>query len=295
MIIQSRGHRIFQIFNGIFMTLVCLIILYPIYYMVIISLSDGAAVMTGKVKLFAIDFTLRAYHASVQDEMFVNSYWNTILITVSGTAVSMFLTTLFAYPLSRKDFYGRRVIMALATFTMFFTGGMIPNYLLVMNLHMNDSYWALILPAAVSIYNMIVMRTFFQGIPFDITESAYIDGANDMTILWRIILPLSKPIIATMVLFYSVGLWNGFYNALLYLSDKRLYPIQLFVRSVVLAGETLSADMANNMSSEGGVGLLAEQSTKYATIILSMLPILAVYPFVSRYFKNGMMVGSVKG
>lgn len=289
------GERSFRIINITVMFLISLVILYPIYYMIIISLSDGAAVLTGQVKLLPHGLTMRAYNAATRDALFLNSYKNTAIITIVGTMINLMMTILCAYPLSRKDFYGRKTIMALATFTMFFTGGMIPNYLLVTQLGLNDSFWALILPGAISIYNMIVMRTFFQGLPFEITESAYIDGANDFVILLRIILPLSTPIVCTMILFYAVGNWNGFYSALLYLSDKKLFPVQLFVRSVVLAGETLSMEMANNMSQESGGGLLAEQSTKYAIIILSMLPILIIYPFVSRYFKSGVMVGSVKG
>jgi putative aldouronate transport system permease protein len=293
---QNRGWtpKLFLVGNIALMVLLSLAILYPIYYMAIISLSDGAAVLTGQVKLYPIGITLRAYQASLQDPLFRNSYKNTAIITLLGTIINIVMTILCAYPLSRRDFNGRRVLMALATFTMFFSGGMIPSYLLVTALRLNNTYWALVLPGAISVYNMIVMRTFFQGIPFEITESAYIDGANDVTVLFRLILPLSTPIILTMVLFYSVGHWNGFYNALLYLTEKKMYPIQLFVRSVVLAGETLSIDMANKASESGG-GLLAEQSTKYAIIIISILPILAVFPIISRYFKTGVMIGSIKG
>lgn len=264
--------------------------------MFIVSISDGVAVMTGQVTLHPVGFSLRAYRAAMKDSYFLNSYWNTIVITVSGTIVNLVMTALFAYPLSRPDFYGRKLLMRCAVFTMFFTGGMIPTYMLVTNLGLGNTYWALILPGAISVYNMIIMRTFFEGIPFDLTEAAYIDGANDVRILCSVILPLSKPIIWTMVLFYAVGHWNGFFNALLYLTDKSQYPIQLFVRNVVLSGDTLSMAMTTyNSSTEVGAEMLSESAAKYAIIIMSMLPILVVFPIVSRHFKSGVMIGAIKG
>lgn len=293
---KGKGYRIFQVFNALLMTGVCLIVLFPIYYMFIVSISDGAAVMSGQVNFLPVGFSLRAYRAAFKNNDFLKSYWNTIVITVSGTALNLIMTTLFAYPLSKKSLPGRTFFMRMAVFTMFFTGGMIPSYMLVTNLGLGNTYWALILPGAISVYNMIIMRTFFEGIPAELTEVAYIDGANDIQILWRVILPLSKPIFFTLLLFYAVGHWNGFFNALLYLNDKSRYPIQMFVRGVVFSGETLSMAMASyNSSSEVGAELLSEEGAKYAIIILSMIPILVVFPIVSRYFKSGVMVGAVKG
>ena len=294
---QSKGYKVFKVFNAILMTLICLAILYPIYYMVIVSLSDGAYVLSGRVTWRPMGSTFRAYRAILRDELFINSYKNTLIITGLGTLINLLMTMLCAYPLSRKELPGRRAMMTFATFTMFFTGGMIPNYLLVTSLGLGGTYWAVILPGAISVYNMIIMRTFFEGIPVSLTEAAYIDGASDMRVLFNIVLPLSKPIIMTMILFYAVGHWNGYFNAMLYLNDKEMYPIQLFVRSIVLAGETLSASMASNVdaSAEYGATLLAEQSTKYAVVILAMLPILIIYPIISKYFKGGVMIGAVKG
>lgn len=293
---KGAGYRIFQGFNILLMTAICLMVLFPIYYMVIVSISDGTAVMTGQVTLTPVGFSLRSYRAAMKDSYFLNSYWNTIVITVSGTLVNLFMTTLFAYPLSRPGFMSRKFLMRCAVFTMFFTGGMIPTYMLVTDLGLGNTYWALILPGAISVYNMIIMRTFFEGIPADLTEAAYIDGANDVRILVSVILPLSKPILWTMVLFYAVGHWNGFFNALLYLSDKSQYPIQMFVRNVVLGGDTLSMAMTTyNSSTEVGAEMLSEEAAKYAIIIMSMLPILVVFPIVSRHFKSGVMIGAIKG
>ena len=293
---QGKGYRIFSVFNILLMILICLMIIFPLYYMLIVSISDGAAIMSGQVNFLPVGFSLRAYRAAFKDANFIKSYWNTVVITTCGTTVNLLMTTLFAYPLSRSDLMGRKLLMKIAVFTMFFTGGMIPSYMLVNSLGMNNTYWALILPGAINVYNATIMRTFFEGIPMDMTEAAYVDGANDVRILWQVILPLSKPILFTLLLFYAVGHWNGFFSALLYLSDKSTYPIQMFVRSVVFSGDTLAMSMASyNSSTEMGAELLSEEGAKYAIILLSMVPILVVFPFVSRYFKSGVMIGAVKG
>lgn len=293
---EGPAYRAFRIMNAVLMALICAVILFPIYYMVITSFSDGAAVMSGQVNFWPVGFSLRAYRAAVRDAYFLGSYLNTVVIAVCGTLINLFMTTLCAYPLSRPDFCGRKVFMRLCVFTMFFTGGMIPNYLLVTSLGLGNTYWAIFLPGAISVYNMIIMRTFFEGIPMELTEAAYIDGASDYTILLRIILPLSAPVMSTMVLFYAVGHWNGFFSAMLYLSDKAMYPIQLFVRSIVLSGETLSMAMTEyNSSTELGAEVLSEEAMKYAVIVMSMIPILVVFPIVSRYFKSGVMIGAIKG
>ena len=293
---QGKGYRIFSVFNILLMILICLMIIFPLYYMFIVSISDGAAIMSGQVNFLPVGFSLRAYRAAFKDANFIKSYWNTVVITACGTTVNLLMTTLFAYPLSRSDLMGRKLLMKIAVFTMFFTGGMIPSYMLVNSLGMNNTYWALILPGAINVYNATIMRTFFEGIPMDLTEAAYVDGANDVRILWQVILPLSKPILFTLLLFYAVGHWNGFFSALLYLSDKSTYPIQMFVRSVVFSGDTLAMSMASyNSSTEMGAEMLSEEGAKYAIILLSMVPILVVFPFVSRYFKSGVMIGAVKG
>lgn len=296
-IYKTPSYRAFQIFNVLLMISICFLILYPLYYMLIISFSNGSDVLSGNVRWYPMGITTRAYRAILRDGSFVGSYKNTIIITLLGTTVNLIMTTLAAYPLSRRDLMGRKFMMKCATFTMFFTGGMIPNYLLVTSLKLHNSYWAIVIPGAISVYNMIIMRTFFEGLPVSLSEAAYIDGASDIGILLRIVVPLSKPIFLTMILFYAVGHWNGYFSALLYLNDETMYPIQLFVRKIVLAGETLSINMAANVVAEGtehGMTMLAEQSTKYAIVILSILPILIVYPIISKYFKSGVMIGAIK-
>ena len=295
---ESKGYRVFRVCNAIFMVLLCLFILYPLWYMLIVSISNGTAVLAGKVTILPVDITFKAYETILRDKQFLNSYKNTIIITVLGTTINLIMTTLCAYPLSRPELLGRKVMMRIATFTMFFTGGMIPNYLLVTGLGLTNSFFAVVLPGAINVYNMILMRSFFEGIPSALIEAAHIDGANDLTVVSRIILPLSKPIMLTMLLFYAVSHWNGYLSSLLYLNDKNMYPIQLFVRSIVLSGETLSLNMESNLvgaDTEFGAVMLAEQSTKYAIVIMSILPILIVYPIISKYFKGGIMIGAVKG
>ncbi|MDO4331191.1 MAG: carbohydrate ABC transporter permease [Eubacteriales bacterium] len=284
------------IFNGINTLLMCAVIfvvIYPIYYMVIVSVSSADAVMAGRVRFFPSGFHLDVYKQFLTDGYFLKTYKNTAIITLLGTSINIVMTIICAYPLSRRDFYGRGIITAFITFTMFFSGGMIPNYLLINQLKLLNTYWAVVLPGAVNVFNMIIMRTSFQGLPEELTESAYIDGANDLQLLYKVVLPLSKPIIATMVLFYAVAHWNGYVHAMFYFTDKNLYPVQLYLRSLVLSGMTESATL--NMEMAAGVGGIAQRSIQYGMIIVSALPILVIYPFISRYFEKGVMVGALKG
>lgn len=291
----QKGHD-GLIFNGINTLLMCAVIfvvIYPIYYMVIVSVSSADAVMAGRVRFFPSGFHLDVYKQFLTDGYFLKTYKNTAIITLLGTSINIVMTIICAYPLSRRDFYGRGIITAFITFTMFFSGGMIPNYLLINQLNLLNTYWAVVLPGAVNVFNMIIMRTSFQGLPEELTESAYIDGANDLQLLYKVVLPLSKPIIATMVLFYAVAHWNGYVHAMLYFTDKNLYPVQLYLRSLVLSGMTESATL--NMEMVAGVGGIAQRSIQYGMIIVSALPILVIYPFISRYFEKGVMVGALKG
>ena len=242
--------------------------------------------MGGKVRFWPIGIHLDVYKQFLTDEYFLKTYKNTAIITLLGTSINMVMTIICAYVLSRKDFYGRRIIMAFVTFTMFFSGGMIPNYLLINQLGLLNTYWAVVLPGAINVFNMIIMRTSFQGLPEELTESAYIDGANDLQLLYKVVLPLSKPIIATMVLFYAVAHWNGYVHAMLYFTDKNLYPIQLYLRSIVLNDMTESTTL--NMELVAGVGGVAQRSIQYGMIIVSALPILLIYPFVSKKFEKGV-------
>lgn len=292
---EGRGSVIFNIVNVTLMAVVMLLILYPIYYMICVSVSDSTAVMTGRVRFLPIGFHLDVYKQFLTDSYFLGTYRNTAIITILGTSINIIMSTLCAYPLSRKDFYGGGIITGMVTFTMFFSGGMIPAYLLVNQLKLLNTFWSVVLPGAINVFNMIIMRTSFQGLPFELTESAYIDGANDVQILSRIILPLSKPILATMVLFYAVQHWNGYVHAMLYFTDKNMYPIQLYVRSLVLTGLTEMSSLNMDLTSGAGGYMVAQRSIQYGVIISAMLPILLIYPFISKYFEKGVMIGSLKG
>ncbi|MGG1515947.1 carbohydrate ABC transporter permease [Paenibacillus oryzisoli] len=263
--------------------------LYPLYYVVIVSVSDGISVMRGEVRWLPIGMNFEAYRAVLDNPLVLRAYGNTILYTVVGTFINVMMTALCAYPLSRNRFYGRNVFTFFIIITMLFHGGLIPNYLVVFRLHMLNSIWAIVIPTAINVWNMIIMRTFFQNIPNEIYESAHIDGAHDMKIFLRIVLPLSMPVIATMCMFYAVAHWNSFFPATLYLSDSKLYPIQVIVRNYVIDGLVSSGSNAESDSKT------IVTSMKYAFIFITLLPILAVYPFIQKYFVKGVMVGSLKG
>ena len=263
--------------------------------MFIVSISDATAVMTGKVSVLPVGFHLEVYKQFLTDDYFLGTYKNTAIITILGTAINIIMSILCAYPLSRQDFYGGKIITAMVTFTMFFSGGMIPAYLLVNQLKLLNTYWAVVLPGAINVFNMIIMRTSFQSLPGELSESAYIDGANDLQVLLKIVLPLSKPIIATMVLFYAVAHWNGYVHAMLYFTDKNMYPIQLYVRSLVLSGLTEMTSLSMDLSTGSDAFGVAQRSIQYGAIIVATLPILFIYPFISKYFEKGVMIGSLKG
>lgn len=288
---RSIGSRLFDILNIVFMIFVVFVTLYPFYHVAIVSLSDGNAVLRGEVGFFPVGLTLDSYKLVMEGKTIPRSLLNSVLYTTVGTLVNLSFTALCAYPLSRPYFSGRKVFTWMVTVTMFFSGGLIPLYLLVMNLGLLNTIWALVLPAAISPWNMFIMRTYFQGIPEDLYEAAIIDGANDLQILGKIVLPLAKPIMATLLLFYAVGHWNSWFDALIFLDEKSKFPIQLIMRSVVVLGrfeETNLIDAASDF-------VVIEKTLKYATIMVSTLPILAVYPFVQKYFVKGVMIGAIKG
>ncbi len=272
--------------------LIILVVLYPLVFVVSASFSDPAKVLGGEVWLLPKGVTLEAYDNILHNGRIWTGYSNTILYTAVGTAINMVMTILAAYPLSRPDLPGRKPLMVLITLTMFFGGGLIPTYMLVKNLGMVDTMWALIVPGAIATYNLIVMRTYFQSsIPWELQEAAHMDGCSNWRLLLSIILPLSKPILAVMVLFYAVGHWNSFFGALIYIREETRYPLQLVLREILLISQADAVDA--NVGLEAKV-LLAE-SVKYAAIIVSSLPILILYPFVQRHFVKGVMIGSIKG
>lgn len=291
---RRKKIRLFDVVLGIIMILISIAAVYPLYYVYINSVSGGAYVGANKVTLFPKGFTTYAYSIVFQNSTIVRSFFNSVFYTVAGTMLSVILSACCAYPLSRKDFYGKRIFTSIILFTMFFNGGIIPLFLTITDLHIYNTIWAILLPSCISVYNVIVMRTFFQSISYELTESAYIDGANDWHVFLKIILPLSKPILATMTLFYGVANWNSFYNALMFLNDKLLYPLQLVLRSIVIDGST--SEMAYMASSEGSLSVpIDTKSIKYAVTAVTTLPMIIIYPFVFKYFEKGVMIGSVKG
>lgn len=287
---RSFGSRLFNAVNTIIMALVILVTLYPFYHMAVVSLSDGNAVLSGRVGLWPVGLNFKTYEMVFKNRMVARSLLNSVVYTSVGTVINLVMTALCAYPLARPKFSGRIFFTWVVTVTMFFSGGLIPLYLLVMQLGLRNSMWALVLPPAINVWYMFILRTNFQQIPEDIYEAAVIDGANDVQTLFRIILPLAKPVLATLLLFYAVGHWNEFFNALIFLDDRVKYPVQLVMRNIVILG----ALQGNELSPSVELAV-TERTLKYATIMVSTLPILAVYPFVQRYFIKGVMIGAIKG
>jgi len=294
MVKESAGDRLFDIINYILLAIVLTIVLYPLIFVAVASISNPAAVVKGEVWLLPKEINFTGYEKVFANKEILNGYMNTILYTVVGTIVNVGMTILAAYPLSRKDFRGRNIFTALFVFTMFFSGGLIPTYLIVKDLGMTNTMWALIIPNAVAVWNIIIMRTFFQqSIPFEIQESAQIDGCGNFKILLRIILPLSMPILAVMTLFYSVAHWNSFFSALIYLTERDKYPLQLFLREILI--QSNMQDMIQTSEESLAKTIMEAESIKYALVIVANLPILMLYPFLQRYFVKGMVIGAIKG
>ncbi|MDR9744375.1 carbohydrate ABC transporter permease [Paenibacillus sp. FSL F4-0087] len=294
MLVESRGDRIFNVINHFLLITITLIVIYPLVFVLSASFSDPQAVLRGEMFLWPKGINLHSYEKIFQNKDILRGYTNTLIYTSVGTLINLVMTILAAYPLSRKDFIGRNAIMALFVFTMFFSGGLIPTYMLIKNLGMLNTFWVMIIPNAVSIWNIIIMRTFFQqSIPNELHEAATIDGCSNIQTLTRIILPLSMPIIAVTILFYAVGHWNAFFNAMLYLSDKDKFPLQLILREILIQGQT--NDMVK-MSTESAIKQQREvEGIKYAVLVVANIPVLLLYPFLQRYFVKGVMIGAIKG
>ena len=289
---KTNGEKAFSVFNVIFLAVISIICLYPMLYVAFASLSSSQMLMrhTGLL-LHPMGFNLNAYVKVFQNPMIVKGYANTLIILVLGVSVNMILTALGASFLTRQNVYFKKHIMLLIIFTMYFSGGMIPTYLTVRSLGLYNTVWAVILPTAVSTYNLIIMRTGFASIPRGLDEAATIDGANQFVIFSRIYLPLSKAILAVIFLYYAVGSWNAWFNASIYLNDREKYPLQLVLREILISSDTGSRISDGSMSDFEGIGL----SIKYAAIMVSTLPILVVYPFIQKYFVKGVLIGSLKG
>lgn len=290
---QSAGDRAFNIVNAIVMTLTTLAIVYPLYYVLLASITDPVVVSSGKLLLYPEAPYFEGYTRALHYAPLWTGYGNTLKYTLVGTAVALFCTIPAGYALSRIDLPGRRVLMFLFTFTMFFSGGIIPLYLVVRQLHMYDTIWAIVLPVAVSAYNLIVCRSFFDtGIPNELLEAAKIDGCNDFKFFFRIVLPLSSTIIAVMCLFYATALWNMFFNPLMFLSGKENMLLQVVLRDLVLLNQ---ANSITSSAEEIAMRQKLAEQLKYCIVVLAAAPLLIVYPFLQKYFAKGVMVGAVKG
>ena len=290
---RSRADKAFDILDYVLLTIAFLIVAYPLYFVVIASVSDPIAVYEGRVILYPIKPTLEGYARIFSYESLFIGYRNTVIYTLVGTAINVVLTITAGYALSRKELVGRNVMMMCVMFTMIFSGGMIPEYLLVRQLGIYNTMWALILPGAVSTWNLIVCRTFFQQtIPDELREAADLDGCGDTSFFLRVVLPLSSSIIAVMILFYAVSHWNSYYKALIYLSSTSKYPLQLVLRNILIVN-TMD-DMVNDVATQAAQQRMGDL-IKYGMIIVSSLPLLILYPFLQKYFVKGVMIGAIKG
>lgn len=291
---NSSSDKVFNIVNYLLLAIITLLVLYPLYFVLSASVSDPLYVLRGEMWLLPKDMNFDAYKKVFMNEDILNGFWNTIKYTAVGTAINVVMTTMAAFPLSRKDFMGRNLIMGFLVFTMFFSGGLIPSYLLIKELGMLDTFWVMVIPNAVAIWNIIIMRTFFQTtIPIELQESAMIDGCSNIQILIKIVLPLSMPVIAVMVLFYAVGHWNSYFNALIYLQDRELFPLQLILREILIQSQT--DEMVKATSESFVKQQLSVEGLKYAVLVVSNIPMMLLYPFLQRYFVKGFMIGAIKG
>ncbi|WP_405057272.1 carbohydrate ABC transporter permease [Kribbella sp. NBC_01505] len=290
---ETRGDKIFLVGVKIMLWLALIVVAVPLIYIVSNSFSSPAAVSSGRVLLWPIEPGIKAYQTVFADPQIMRGYMNSLIYAVGGTLISVTLTIAIAYPLSRRTFYGRNVIMSLLIFTMLFSGGLIPTYLVVQDLGMLNTRWAMVIPSAIGVWQVIIARTFFRStIPDELHEAATIDGASDLRFLWSIVLPLSKPVIAVIALMYVIFQWNSYFDALIYLKDPGLYPLQIILRNILILNSTTgsAADIAQNLERQQLANVL-----KYALIVVSTLPVLIIYPFVARHFTKGVMVGAVKG
>ncbi|WP_208868625.1 ABC transporter permease subunit [Microbispora triticiradicis] len=286
---RTPGRRVFRVVNAVVLAGVVLVTLYPFVNIVARSLSDEFAIRAGKVNLLPVGFTFHTYGFVASDPTFWTNYRNTVVYTVVATAIAMIMTTCYAYVLSKRHLKGRTFLIGVAVFTMFFSGGLIPNYVLISGLGMKDTIWAIVLPNAISVFNLLVMKTFFEGIPAELEEAAAIDGMSTYGILLRIVLPLSKAVIATMVLFYAVSFWNSWFPAFLYMTQSDLFPVTVYLRNLT-AGATTGTSVGADATD-----MTVATNIKAVTMVLTVLPILTIYPFVQRYFVKGVMLGAVKG
>jgi putative aldouronate transport system permease protein len=285
---DTPGYTVFRWVNATVLTLVAIVTLYPFVNLAARAFSSEAGIRSGDVTVWPIGFNTTTLMSVLEQDLFWRNYLNTVVYTVVGTAIAMALTTTFAYVLSKKYLKGRMLLVGFAVFTMFFTGGLIPNYILVSELGFKNTIWAIVVPQAINVFNLLVMKSFFENFPAELEEAAAIDGLTTYGIFFRVVLPLSKAVLATMVLFYAVWFWNSWFPAFLYMDEPEMYPVTVFLRNII-AGATGTGEGLSDIAVQIGANV------KAVTMLLTALPIVCLYPFVQKYFVSGVMLGSVKG
>ena len=292
--VSTCGDKIFYGFINVFVVLMIIIVGVPLLHLLSASFSSPNAVVAGKVLLWPVNFSLEGYKAVFEHKLILTAYRNSMFYLVAGTAINIALTMIAAYPLSRSDMPGVKSITLIFTFTMIFHGGIIPGYLLVSGLGMLDTVWAMLIPGAISVYNLIVARSFIKSnVPKELLEAAQIDGCGDIQFFFRMVLPLSKAVIAVITLYYAIAHWNQYFNAMIYLNNQKLYPLQIVLKDILIANQ-INANMVYDAEmAEAKQGL--SELLKYSLIVVSVIPVLIIYPFVQKHFVKGVMVGSVKG
>lgn len=286
--VGERKWSVFGILNSLFLTCIAIATLYPVLYIAVISFSDTASVVRGKVLLFPKGFNFDAYAEVLRNDTIPRAYLNSIYYTSLGTLINLLFTAVAAYPLSQQTFFGRRFFMLAIVLTMFLNPGIIPTYIVVQKLGLTDTVWSLVLPNAIWTMELIILKSFYENMSSQIREAARIDGASETRILFRIVIPLSKPALASIGLFYFMGHWNSFFLPLIYLNDKEMYPLQVVLRDMLIFNTENDAGLVDRAA-------LAPQALKNATIVLAMIPVLLIYPFAQKYFAKGVMLGSEKG
>lgn len=291
---KREGNRLFHVINYTLLIFVFLIVAYPLYFVLIASISNPSMVGTGQVLFWPKDITFEGYKGIFVNDQIMTGYKNSLIYTVTGVFFSVITTVPAAYALSRKKLPGRKLLMLLIIFTMYFNGGMIPTYLVVNNLKLTNTMWSMVLPLMIVPYNLIIARSFFESsLPEELREAAMLDGCTELQYFRKIVLPLSSAIIAIMILFYGVAQWNTYFNALLYIKDQALYPLQLVLRNILIENQ-VPADMIGDVA-QAAIRAERAELIKYVSIIVSAAPLLILYPFVQKHFVKGVMVGSVKG
>lgn len=289
---RSLSGTLFDVSNYILLSIIGIVAVLPFIYVVAGSFASDTELTQRAVFLIPKTFTLSAYQFIFSTDTILKSIWVSLYVTILGTMVNLFFTVTMAYALSKRGLMGRNTVLNMIVFSMLFGGGLIPTYIVIRELHMIDTYWALMIPGAISAFNLIIVKNFFQELPQELEEAAKIDGCTELGLLWRIVLPLSTPVLATFTLFYAVGHWNNFFSALLYLNDPAKWPLQVMLRQIVLLSQMAAGDMT---TVDPQFVKQQEQSIKMAVIVVGTIPILLVYPFLQKHFAKGVLIGSVKG